>query len=340
MFANTEHSLIIFAIASLVIAAAGTRMTKLADEIADVTGLGEAVIGAILLGACTSLSGSVTSVTAAWQGNAELAVSNGIGGIAAQTLFLAIADMTYRKANLEHVAASQENLAQSTLLMGLLSLPLLATFAPEVTFWHIHPMSPFMLGAYAFGIFQLTQMRSMPMWKPHLTPDTQREDEEHQPATQTLARMLGEFAVLALTVGFAGYAIADVAPDIASRFGLSQTLIGSLFTAISTSLPELITVLAAVRRGAYTLAVGDIIGGNTFDVLFLAFSDFAFLEGSIFHTMNDQQLFIIALTMAMTSILLLGLLRRERHGVYGIGFESLSILLLYGFGMAVIFMVG
>lgn len=73
----------LFLIAVLVIALTGTRMARLADQLADATGLGEAVVGALFLGGSTSLAGIVTSVTAAAQGHPELAVSNALGGIAA-----------------------------------------------------------------------------------------------------------------------------------------------------------------------------------------------------------------------------------------------------------------
>lgn len=67
--------------AALVIFLVGLRMTDLADRIADRTGLGEAVVGGVLLGAATSFSGTVVSFTAALDGRASLAFSNGIGGI-------------------------------------------------------------------------------------------------------------------------------------------------------------------------------------------------------------------------------------------------------------------
>ena len=51
-------------------------MTKVADRLADKTGLGEAVVGALFLGGSTSLPGIVTSVTTAAGGHAELAISN------------------------------------------------------------------------------------------------------------------------------------------------------------------------------------------------------------------------------------------------------------------------
>ena len=99
---------------------------------------------------------------------------------------------------------------------------------------------------------------------------------------------------------------------IAEQTAISESVVEGLFTAVSTSLPELVTSIAAVKQGALTLAVRDIIGGNSFDVLFIAVADFAYREGSIYHALTQSQSFIIALTILMTGILLLGLLRREK----------------------------
>lgn len=87
--------------------------------------------------------------------------------------------------------------------------------------------------------------------------------------------------------------------------------------------------MTAVRRGALTLAVGGIIGGNAFDTVFLAFSDVFYREGSLYHAVSEQQILLISLTMLLTGILLLGLLRRQRQGLANIGFESVLMLLLY-----------
>ncbi|MDJ0594293.1 MAG: hypothetical protein QNJ72_30680 [Pleurocapsa sp. MO_226.B13] len=106
MIQSLPISVALFIFAAVVIASVGVKMSQVSDRLADLTGWGEAVMGAVFLGGSTSLSGIVTSVTAAAGGHAELAVSNAIGGIAAQTAFLAIADIFYKKANLEHAAAS------------------------------------------------------------------------------------------------------------------------------------------------------------------------------------------------------------------------------------------
>ncbi|MEP4522440.1 MAG: sodium:calcium antiporter, partial [Alloalcanivorax venustensis] len=92
----------------------------------------------------------------------------------------------------------------------------------------------------------------------------------------------------------------------------------------------------AVRRGALTLAVGGIIGGNAFDTLFTAASDIAYREGSIYEQMDDGLLLWVSLSILMTGFLLMGLVRREQHGPGGIGFESLAVLVLYGLGIALV----
>ena len=124
---------------------------------------------------------------------------------------------------------------------------------------------------------------------------------------------------------------------IAGQTGLSESVVGGLFTAVSTSLPELVTTVAAVRHGALTLGVGGVIGGNCFDLLLLAFSDLAYRQGSIYTAIANRQIFVMALTMLMTGILLLGLLEREKHGIGNIGFESVLILLIYAGGIAMLF---
>ena len=206
---------IIFAIffaAAVVIALVGTRLTKVADLLADKTGLGEALVGAVMLGAATSLSGIVTSVTAAAGGSPELAISNALGGVAAQTAFLAVADMSYRNINLEHAAASVANLMQGTLLVTLLAVPLMALASPDINLFGIHPASIILIAAYLFGIRLISQAEDQPTWDPYDTPETKEDDpdESEEEAEQTsLTRLWVSFLALSALLGVAGYVVAQ-----------------------------------------------------------------------------------------------------------------------------------
>lgn len=323
------QALIVFGVCAGVIAIAGTRITRVVDQLADRTGIGEAAAGAVLLGAATSVGGSVLSVTAAWNNHPELAVSNALGGIAVQTFFLAVADMVYRRANLEHAAASVPNLMQNGLLICLLSIIMLAPLTPPITIWGIHPMTPVLFGFYLYGINLVRKSQESPMWRPFQTRETREDVPDNTAMMPTLIRLWAEFVILMAILGFAGWTLEPSATIIARETGLGQTVVGVLLTAISTSIPELVTSVAAVRRGALTLAVGGIIGGNAFDTLFTAASDIAYRQGSIYHAMSEDARFWVALTLLMSGILIMGLIRRERHGIGHIGAESLAVLVLY-----------
>jgi len=323
----------LFFLCAGIIAFAGVKLTYSAEQIARLSGLGQALTGAIFLGVSTSISGSILSFYTASQDRPALAVSNAIGGIAAQTAFLVIADFTYKRANLEHSASSLNNLMQATLLMMLLAIPILGFAMPDWTVFAIHPVSLVLVLAYGAGLIVIRRAKAQPMWKPQTTRETQ---DENKPSTsepdisESLRKNIFIFALLALMLGVTGIGLAEVAIEISDRSGLSDTAIGGLLTSITTSLPELITAITAVQRGALNLAVGDIIGGNSFDVLFLAGSDVFFREGSIYHQLDNTHLVLFSTTIIMSGVLLLGLMRRQEGGPANVGFESLTILLIYG----------
>ena len=293
------------------------------------------MVGAVVLGAATSLSGVVVSVTVAAQGDASFAVSNAVGGIAAQTLFLAIGDLMYRRANLEHAAAEPANLFQAAQLMILLSLPLAAFAGPEIAYLGVHPVSLAMFLAYLAGLRAANRVREDPMWRPVRTRDTRDEADDEEADPRPLPALVTAFAVLVAAMGVSGYAISQLGGAVAVRFDLASGLVGALLTAVVTSLPELVTTLTAIRRGALQLAVGGIIGGNTFDTLFLVASDVAYRDGSIYHAMAGTDLYWLATGLLMTAVLLAGLIVRERTGPAGIGVESVLLVAIYAVALGV-----
>jgi cation:H+ antiporter len=317
---------------------AGVRLSYLADMLADRTGMGEIVAGALFVGAATSLPGAITSITTAAQGAPQLAVGNALGGLTAQTAFIAIADMAYRRANLEHAAASVTGLAQGVLLVVLLAIPLLAAVQPQITFWGVHPASVVILLTYAAGLRLLSSIQSEPMWRPVQTDETREalsepDEGADQPSDAQLWTRLLVFAGL---IAVAGYVIGEASIALVNKTGLSESAVGTIFAAIANSLPELVTAIAAVRIGAVSLAVGDVIGGNSFEVMFLSAADFVY-DGSIYGAMEPDNLTTALIAMLMTGVLLLGMLRREKTGFARIGFESTLVLLLYGFSIVILF---
>lgn len=330
----------LFLACAVVIGVVGTRLTRVVDELADRTGLGEAIAGAVMLGMVTSLSGITVSVSAALGDRPELAMSNALGGIAVQTLFLTIADMAHRRANLEHAAASIGNMMQGTLLLCLLALLLIGRFSPDITFWSVHPITPILFFGYVFGLRLVSKVQTDPMWSPASTRETKVDEPEEGNMQRSLTGMVVAFVAMGAIIGVAGWLVEASATVIADETGISQAAAGVLLTSIATSLPELVTTVSAVRRGALTLAVAGIIGGNAFDVLFAGAADIAYREGSIYHAIPDEVSLWIALSLLMIGVLLAGLIRREEQGPGRIGFESVTMIGCYAIGVVMILVRG
>ena len=239
--------------AAIVIAIFGVKMTHVARKLAADTGMGEAIMGAVFIGASTSLSGIIASITAAHNGHAEMAVSNALGGIAAQTFFLAVADMFYRKTNLEHAAASAENLMMGAFLITLLAMQLIAFSIPEFQVYSVHPISVIMIVSYLLGIHLLSKTHKMPMWLPRRTRDTRVEQgKNHRRKYHPNIQFWLIFLFYSLVVGLSGFVLSKTGIAIALETGLSEGLIGGVFTAVSTSLPELVIAVTAVRLKSLT----------------------------------------------------------------------------------------
>ncbi|MCW8895856.1 MAG: hypothetical protein OQK48_03170 [Sulfurimonas sp.] len=181
----------------------------------------------------------------------------------------------------------------------------------------------------------------MPMWLPRKTKDTPLEpSNQSRSENRHLWRLWLNFAGYAAIVALAGWSLSQLAVPLGEKTGLSHGVVGGVFTAVSTSIPELVVAITAVRMGALNLAVGDIIGGNAFDTLFIAASDVAYREGSIYAVMTNIEQFWLANSMLMTSVLLLGLIYRQRYGPGNIGLESVTLLVLYFGGVVIISIVG
>jgi cation:H+ antiporter len=155
--------------------------------------------------------------------------------------------------------------------------------------------------------------------------------DQNLPSSKAL---LLRFAPLALLLAGVGWVMEGAATQLVEATSLEHSTVGLFITSICTSLPELVTSVAAVRQGSLTLAVGGIIGGNAFDTLFTAVSDVAYREGSIYHHVDGELFFWVLLTILMTAVLMVGLIRRQKNGVGRVGVETITIVVLYFFGVA------
>lgn len=93
--------------------------------------------------------------------------------------------------------------------------------------------------------------------------------QEEQVKTLSLPKSLIFMVCGLVSVIFGGDLVVDHASKIAAMFGLSQNFIGLTIVAIGTSLPELVTSIVATKKGESGLALGNAVGSNIFNILFI-----------------------------------------------------------------------
>ena len=109
-----------------------------------------------------------------------------------------------------------------------------------------------------------------------------------------------------IAIKYGGDFVVDGASVIAARLGLSQTLIGLTIVATGTSLPELVTSIVAARKNEVDMALGNVIGSNIFNILFVlgiaaSISPIAFLLENIIDIIILVIMSLIVMAFAWTS---------------------------------------
>jgi cation:H+ antiporter len=263
-----------------VIVVAGSVLSRLADEIAEKTGLGRLLIGSVLLASATSLPELTVDIAAVQQGNPNLAMGDLLGSSLMNLLILAVLDLTrHSRGKMFSRAAAGHALGGAT-SVGLTAIVALALMTER----HFDNHEWLGLGPGAWLIL-LTYIVSVRMiFLDQRIAARVVAEASHQPAKAasagSLARPVTFFAVAALVILLAGPRLSAAAGELAERSGLAKTFVGTTLVALSTSLPELIACLAAVRLGAVDLAIGNVFGSNAFNMTIVCALD-PFQAGSL-----------------------------------------------------------
>jgi cation:H+ antiporter len=125
----------------------------------------------------------------------------------------------------------------------------------------------------------------------------------------------------------------ESAAQIGEITGLSAGFIGATLLALVTSLPELVATTAAVRLGAYDLAIGNLFGSNFFNMLAFGLTDVFYLQGRFIDLIDSNFALIGLLGLLLTSMGLIGNLLRVERRIGFLELDALIILLGYFGGM-------
>ncbi|WP_066187845.1 MULTISPECIES: sodium:calcium antiporter [Gracilibacillus] len=305
---------IIFIIAALIVVLAAIQLNKYGDVINQKSSLSGAVIGTLLIGGATSLPELTTSLTAVYIDNADIAVGNMLGSNVFNILILMAFDLIYRRRRVFNNLDLQPHLPIAITGFVMTAILLVSMFwDSSPSFLHIG------IEMYLLVFIYLIVMRKL---------DNVEEDIEVT-SSFTLKQGIIRFILAALTVFLAGSILTISGDEIAQQTGMNSSFVGSFLIAATTSLPELVTVLAAFQMAKYSVAVGAILGSNLFNLQLLVVTDVFYRKGAILNMVSPSSIMTALLGMIMIALTVYTLLRPSVKRLVVYTFPSLMTIIIY-----------
>lgn len=223
------------------------------------------IIGLTVVAFGTSMPELSVSVTAAIQGNNDLAVSNVLGSNIFNLL------VVLGCCAIIHPVRAKWSLLKKefpfSIFIAIVLLLLDSDFSVAKV---MSGKGDFVLGRLGgilflimFGVFLTVTVKSALLSRQN-SSDPEEEYKVMSPVKSALF-IAGGLAGIVL----GGEFVVDSASNIAEKFGMSQTFIGLTIVALGTSLPELVTSMVAASKGENDLAVGNVVGSNIFNILLI-----------------------------------------------------------------------
>lgn len=307
-----------------VIGAAGVRLSRYGDIIAEKTGLSRGWVGLILLATVTSLPELVTGITSVTVAHVpDIAVGDVLGSCVFNLLIIVLLDFLSRQESVFSRARQGNVLAAGygIALIGLAGLSLMLSRSDLLpTLGHVGLYAPLILLLYGLA------MRSLYKYEQAQVSEFIEEQAEAYPDV-TLDEAVRGYVLAALAVVVAGVGLPFVAADLARIMGWEQSFVGTLIVAAVTSAPEVVVSVAAVRLGAVDLAIGNLLGSNLFNIAILALDDIAWLPGPLLADVSLNHAASAFSAMLMSGLAIVGLMLRPASRVYRT-VSWISVLLL------------
>ncbi len=337
-------SLLVFVLCAGAIWFAGIFLSNYTDVLSDRLHLGAALGGLILLAVATNLPEIAITLSAALNGQVDVAVSNILGGIANQTVVLVALDAFGVRVRrpLTYQAASLRLVLEGSVVVAVLTVVVMGAQLPKTAI--AFRLTPDVVGIAVIWVvgLLLTQRAAKLPWQDNgNAPDSQPEPRGHSVKKRAAAatekgvgtgKALAVFGFAAVVTLVAGALLEESGSQAADHVGLSGVLFGATVLAAATSLPELSTGLTAVRSGDYQLAFGDIFGGNAFLPVLLLLA--TVVSGkAVLPNAHNSDLYLTALGALLTIIYMAGLLFRPAREHARLGIDSIAVLAVYALGV-------
>ena len=321
-----------FLLCAAVIFFAGKHLSHYGDLLGDLTGMGKAWIGLILMSTVTSLPElmvGISSVTIVK--SADLAVGDILGSCAFNLGILSLMDIFTPKNRPLFSSVSQSHILASAFGLILIGLAGLGLFLDK----DIVLTPSIGLTSLSFAVIYFVSIKTLYNYqKSHPKEETASQESDNK---LTLKQVVLRYAFFALIIIVTALALPYFAEHIAEQTGLGKSFVGSFFLAASTSLPEVAVSLAAVRMGSMDMAVGNLLGSNIFNIFILFLDDIFYTQGHLLKDASEANLVSVFFVVLMTATAIIGFIFPSKEKKIVMSWDTLIIFLLYVVNMVLLY---
>lgn len=315
-----------FIICTAVIVYSGTKLSKYGDIIAEKTGLGRTWIGVVMMASVTSLPELVTGISSVtYAGVPDIAAGDVFGSCVFNMLILAFLDAIHRPMPISAKAHHGNILAAGfgILLLCMAAISLASgNRLPSLGWIGFYSFLFALIYFIAMRLIYFYEKRQISEFVKGIAVELKYKDVPTRTA-------ILNYCINAVVVIIAAVFLPKIGEGIAETTGLGQTFVGNIFIALSTSLPEVVVSIAAVKMGAVDLAIGNLFGSNIFNIFILAIDDLLFIKGPLLSFVNPNHIISALSAIAMTAIAIIGLTYRAEKKRLFLAWDSIGILFVY-----------
>lgn len=335
-----------FILFSIIVWVAGIWLVHSTDAIDSKYKLGSAFGGLLILGVVTSLPEIAIVITAAIQQHYDIIIGTLLGGIAIQTVVLAIFDYKNgTKHSLSFSAASLTLVLEASFVVLVTAGSLIAIKTPVLipgTFISLASVGIVVL--WLIGLWIVFKARNGLPWKAEAidaSPGRKHHERRaviNHPALRSanMPKIFGVLFVASVATLIAGYGLATTGAEISSIFHINGAIFAATFIALVGALPNISTGLASIKIKDYSLAMSDIFGGNAFMPALFVICDI--ISGNaVLRNATATDIWFAALGILLTTVYIISLIVRPKHVYARLGIDSIFVVVLYFVGVLLIF---
>jgi cation:H+ antiporter len=321
-------------LSAAVIVVAAHRLAIYGDVIAVRTGLGGLLVGTILMAGATSLPELLTAISAFRMGEPDLGAGALLGSNMVNVLLIAIVDLLTRRVPLLRGSAVTHALTAALATTLMISVAIFILIGGGLAIGWIGVDSIVLVGIYFVGV------RLIQREVGSTSADEGTTRVEVGARFPSLRRGVIGFSVATIVLLLTVPPLVRASTAIADETGIGTTFVGVALLSVVTSLPELLAALAAVRIGAFDLAVGNLFGSSVFNMLILGVADVFYLEGPLLSAINPDLALVALMGLLLTNIALIGNLARVERKFLFIEIDAVAIILVYLATMYLLYVSG